>query len=68
MNLIFFQLIEVSTEKRMENFCNNVHSTLIQFSVLFWLIPGSAEKILYSFLNSEKFSVIIFFLFFPLSL
>ena len=52
MNLIFFQLIEVSTEKRTENFCNNALRAFMQFSVLFWLITPSTEKILDSFLKS----------------
>ena len=53
MNLIFFWLIEVSTEKRTENVCNNTLRALMQFSVLFWLIPQSTEKkIQYSFLKS----------------
>ena len=47
-------MIEVSTEKRTENFCNNALRTLIQFSILFWLIPRSTEKILDSFLKSTK--------------
>ena len=43
-------MIEVSTEKRTENFCNNALRALMQFSVLFWLIPRSIEKIFDSFL------------------
>ena len=50
----FFQLIEVSTEKRTDNFCNNPLRALMQFSVLFWLIPRSNEKILDSVLKLAK--------------
>ena len=45
-------MIEVSTEKRTENFCNNALRALMQFAVLFWLIPRSTEKILHSLLKS----------------
>ena len=57
-----FWLIEVSTEKRMENVCNNALRTLMQFPFLFWLIPGSTEKILDSFLNSLSVEFIKFFI------
>ena len=39
-------MIEISTEKRTENFCSDALSASIQFSVLFWLTPRSTEKIL----------------------
>ena len=48
---IVYGLFEVSTKNRTENFCNNVLCALMQFSVLFWLIPRSTKKISYSFLK-----------------
>ena len=45
-------MIKVSTEKkRTENFCNNALRALMQFFVLFWLIPRSTAKYLIHFLN-----------------
>ena len=41
-------MIEVSTEKRMET-----ETAVMHFSVLFWLIPRSTEKILDSFPKSK---------------
>ena len=49
-------MIDVSTEKRTENFCNNELYALMQFSVLLWLIGQSTKKILDSFLKSENSS------------
>ena len=40
----FFRVIEVSTGKRTENVCNNALRALMQFSVIFWLIPRSTKK------------------------
>ena len=44
-------MIEVSTERRTENFCYNALCAFIYFSVVFWLIPRSAEKYKIFFLS-----------------
>ena len=53
-NLTSFSVDRAINKKRAESVCNNALHVLalMSFSVLFWLISRSTEKILDSFLNS----------------
>ena len=53
------KLIDVSSEKEMENFCNDALLALMQFAVLCRLIIRSTEKILDFKSNLEILSVSI---------